>query len=312
MYPKGALAHLARALDWQSKGDEFESRMLHMKTQLLLIALLVLSSTLKAQVVNYSPAYFGPNANPAWEFTDATIPVHTYFSFSEDFFFGFGDNTFSSKLTLEIPLLSERISMKLWVALMEQFKVTEEVSEKRGMNGVLVGGADGDMCIQTRIRLFKEKKIMPNVILNTTLKTASGTNVGKRRYYDTPGYYFDVELGKSVHTKNELVSEIRGAVDLGFLCWQGPYNEQNDAPMYGGKFILSNKLIEFENAIAGYKGWMRNGDNPLVYSSKIALKAKQMSYYLMYQYGIRDFPYHHIRVGFTLKLPEIMPIFNKS
>ena len=27
--PIGALAHLARALDWQSKGDEFESRMLH-------------------------------------------------------------------------------------------------------------------------------------------------------------------------------------------------------------------------------------------------------------------------------------------
>ena len=26
---KGALAHLARAFDWQSKGDEFESRMLH-------------------------------------------------------------------------------------------------------------------------------------------------------------------------------------------------------------------------------------------------------------------------------------------
>ncbi len=26
---KGALAHLARAFDWQSRGDEFESRMLH-------------------------------------------------------------------------------------------------------------------------------------------------------------------------------------------------------------------------------------------------------------------------------------------
>ena len=26
---QGALAHLARAFDWQSKGDEFESRMLH-------------------------------------------------------------------------------------------------------------------------------------------------------------------------------------------------------------------------------------------------------------------------------------------
>ena len=27
----GALAHLSRAFDWQSKGDEFESRMLHTK-----------------------------------------------------------------------------------------------------------------------------------------------------------------------------------------------------------------------------------------------------------------------------------------
>ncbi len=28
---KGALAHLARAFDWQSRGGEFESRMLHKK-----------------------------------------------------------------------------------------------------------------------------------------------------------------------------------------------------------------------------------------------------------------------------------------
>ncbi len=28
----GALAHLARAFDWQSRGDEFESRMLHKAT----------------------------------------------------------------------------------------------------------------------------------------------------------------------------------------------------------------------------------------------------------------------------------------
>ncbi len=29
----GALAHLARAFDWQSRGDEFESRMLHMQKE---------------------------------------------------------------------------------------------------------------------------------------------------------------------------------------------------------------------------------------------------------------------------------------
>lgn len=31
----GALAHLARAFDWQSRGDEFESRMLHKKLKVL-------------------------------------------------------------------------------------------------------------------------------------------------------------------------------------------------------------------------------------------------------------------------------------
>ena len=32
-YGIGALAHLARAFDWQSRGDEFESRMLHMQKE---------------------------------------------------------------------------------------------------------------------------------------------------------------------------------------------------------------------------------------------------------------------------------------
>ena len=35
---KGALAHLARAFDWQSKGDEFESRMLHQKRIYVILA----------------------------------------------------------------------------------------------------------------------------------------------------------------------------------------------------------------------------------------------------------------------------------
>ena len=36
----GALAHLARAFDWQSRGDEFESRMLHKNKRALKINLL--------------------------------------------------------------------------------------------------------------------------------------------------------------------------------------------------------------------------------------------------------------------------------
>ena len=280
-----------------------------MKKQLFLIVFLTLTSVLNAQ--NFSPAYFGPNANPVWEFTDATIPPKTTITLAEDFFFGFGDRTISTKPTIEVPLLPECVSLKVWVTLLEYFELTEEVAKKRSIVGKdLSGFANGDFYVQTRIRIFKEKEKMPSVILNSTLKTASGTNQDQGRYFDTPGYYFDAELGKSIHTKSKLVSEIRGVANIGFLCWETVYT-QNDAPMFGGKIILSNKHIDFENALSGYSGWMGNGgSDPLIYRSKLSLKTSRLNYHLMYQYGIRDFPYHHIQGGISIELQKLTPRYN--
>ena len=279
-----------------------------MKKLYILSVFIVFIVASKAQKVNYSPAYFGPNANPVPEFTDATIPAKTSLGLAEDFFFGFGDNTVSAKLTIEVPLLPEYVSLKVWLNTLEFYRVSEEVRAKRNMpNGNLSGKANGDFYVQTRIRIFKEKTIVPSVILNSTLKTASGTNFEERRYFDTPGYYFDVEFGKSIHTQNKLVSEIRGVANLGFLCWETTNSTQNDAPMYGGKLILSNKYIDFENSLSGYWGWMRNGDNPLIYSSKIGYKTNHVNFHLMYQYGINDFPYHRIQAGFSIGLQKLTP-----
>ena len=45
------------------------------------------------QTVKYSTAWFGPNANPVPEFTDARIPAKTTISLMGDYYFGFGDKT---------------------------------------------------------------------------------------------------------------------------------------------------------------------------------------------------------------------------
>ena len=281
------------------------------KTYILLVSFLSVT-VVNAQEVNYSPAYFGPNANPVAEFTNAKIPAQTTVQLTGDYFWGFGDNTVSTKMLVEIPLLSERISVKVWYTLYENYNVTEAISAERGMLfGNTKGIANGDFYVQTRILISNEKKILPTIILNSTLKTASGSRFYERRYFDTPGYYFDVEIGKSIHLKNKLLSEIRGVVDFGFLCWETTNSTQNDAFMHGEKMILSNKYVDFENSLSGYRGWMRNGDNPLVYSSKLLFKTNVIDYHLMYQYGITDFPYHHILAGISIRLQKLTPNYKQ-
>lgn len=276
------------------------------KTSISIICLFIAFRCL-AQIenINYSPAFFGPNANPVPEFTNATIPGKTSIQLSYDYYFGFGDKTRNLTVTVEIPLLKERVSLKVWSVFLENYRVTEAIYNERGMSGKLSGTENGDFYVQTRISILKEKRYTPALILNSTLKTASAASVKQRRYFDTPGYYFDVEIGKSHHLKNKILSEIRAVADLGFFCWETSGSKQNDAFMYGGKIILSNRLFDFENSLAGYIGWIKNGDSPLVYSSLLRLKQARINIFAQYQYGIRDFPYHHIQAGVSLPLEKL-------
>ena len=284
-----------------------------------LILLTTVISNINAQTVKYSSAWFGPNANPVPEFTDGRIPQKTTISLMGDYYFGYGDETKNGYFKIDIPLVSERVSFKIWSTVFEHYKVTPELSAYREMNGNLSGKSNGDFYVQTRISLLKEKKTAPAIILNSTLKTASGTNFNERRYFDTPGYYFDMEIAKSIYTKSKFINEIRAVGNLGFLCWETTGSSQNDAPMYGAKLIIGNKKWNLDNTISGYWGWIHTnkklsplgdyGDAPLVYNSKITFKSEYMDYFAQYQYGINDFPYHQIRLGISFPVEKLTPKF---
>lgn len=269
--------------------------------------------------VKYAPARFGPNANPVPEMTDVRIPTKTTVSLMGDYYFGYGDKTTNGYVKIELPLLPERVSFKLWFTTLENYIVTPELSVARGMNGNLTGKPNGDLYVQTRISILKERKNAPAIILNTTLKTASGTMFNEKRYYDTPGYYFDVEFGKSFYTKSKFINEIRTVGNFGFLCWETSGSRQNDAPMYGAKLIIGNDKWKLENTLSGYWGWMHThptyganyGDAPLVYAAKFTILAGYMDYFAQYQYGIKDFPYQQIRVGISFPIEKLTPNYKK-
>jgi hypothetical protein len=264
----------------------------------------------------YSTAWFGPNANPVPEFTDARIPAKTTISLMGDYYFGFGDQTTNGYVKVEIPLLPERISLKIWSTVMEHFNTTDALMQLRGASKNS-GFEGGDVYVQTRIRLLKETKNAPQIILNSTLKTASAKTVTTRRYFDTPGYYFDAEAGKSFFTTNSFINEIRAVADIGFMCWETTNSRQDDAPMYGGKIIIGNTHWKLENTLSGYWGWLHTyapispnhdyGDTPLIYATKFSILSKNIDYFAQYQYGITDFPYHQIRVGVSFTLEKLTP-----
>ena len=272
---------------------------------------------INAQTVKYAPAWFGPNANPVPEFTDGRIPAKTTISLMGDYYFGYGDETKNGYFKIEIPLVAERVSFKIWSTVFEHYKVTPELSDYRQMNGNLSGKSNGDFYVQTRISLLKEKKYAPAIILNSTLKTASGTNFNERRYFDTPGYYFDVEFAKSVYTKWKFINELRAVGNLGFLCWETTGSRQNDAPMYGAKIIAGNQNWKLDNTLSGYWGWMHTsatygadyGDAPLVYAAKLTIMKSKIDYFAQYQYGINDFPYHQLRLGISFPIEKLTPKF---
>ena len=269
-----------------------------------------------SQSVKYAPAWFGPNANPVADFGDARIPTETTVSLMGDYYFGNGDKTSNVRYQIEIPLLPSRVSLNVWNTGLERFTVTDEVKTARGMTQNS-GKAAGDFYVQTRISLWKETDRMPDIILNATIKSASGTNFKQRRYFDTPGYYFDVAAGKSFDTGGKFINEIRAVANLGFLCWETSGSLQDDAPMYGGKIILGNNKWQLDNSLSGYWGWIHTnaninpagdyGDAPLVYASKFTLKGSKLDYFAQYQYGIKDFPYQQIRVGISFPIIPLTP-----
>lgn len=286
-----------------------------MKKTILIFIFYFIFQNAYNQIIRYSPAWFGPNANPVPEFTDATIPSETTVQLSGDYYFGYGDQTKNGYIKIEVPLLPERVSFKIWTSILEHYRVTENISNLRQMNGVTKGKANGDFYVQTRISLLKENKKSPAILLNSTLKTASGTNFKERRYFDTPGYYFDLEIGKSFLIMNNLIDEIRLVGNVGFLCWETTNSVQDDAPIYGAKIIIAYNRLRWENTLSGYYGWMHSnprygsdyGDSPLVYATKINFKHNNTNYFTQYQYGIKDFPYHLLRVGVSFSFNKLTP-----
>ena len=249
----------------------------------------------------HSPGFLGPNALPVPEVTDGRINNVSSLTTGGQFHFSEGDNTQNLTLRFNYNFLKDIISVDVFFVPVEFFQMSHAKKEERNVHYRFydVSNATGDLYIHTNFSLLRQEKNNVDLAVRIGLKTASGGNANPARFTDTPGYYFDVSIGKSIGSKNN----IRPYAMLGFYSWETNDDilPQNDAILYGLglEYAFGNHTIK--NELAGYSGYKNNGDKPIVYRLKFSKSFERFVLGAKYQHGLHDFKYKTFEVNLGYK-----------
>ena len=239
-----------------------------------------------------APAYFGPNALPIIDMLDGRTSKELRVELAGEGYIGYGkkNNTVDVYARVCVPLFTRWANLSVWMPV---FGWYDQYDGK--------GSGAGDVYLATDIQIlhnewFKSEKAkyIPQMTLRLGMKTASGEQFERRRHFDDPGYWFDFSIGESFQVKSV---ELRLAGSAGFLCWQTDNARQNDAVMYGLQASMRHEYVSLSATWGGYVGWERHGDAPMSIKVRAAGHIKGFEPYVQYQYGIKDYPFHQIRVG---------------
>ena len=244
-----------------------------------------------------APAYFGPNAWPIVDMLDGRTQSQLHVELAGEGYIGYGNrnNTVDIFARVHVPLFTRWANLSIWMPV---FGWYEQYDGK--------GHGAGDVYISTDIQVLHNEwfksgntKYIPQMTLRLGMKTASGEQFERRRHYDCPGYFFDASIGESIPLQS---IELRFAGSAGFQCWQTDNGRQNDAVMYGLQASLRHEYFSVMATWGGYIGWEEYGDAPMSIKARVAGHVKGFEPYVQYQYGIKDYPFHQIRVGLAYHL----------
>lgn len=258
-----------------------------------------------------APAYFGPNAFPVPDMLDGRTSEDFSVELYGDAFLCTMTGSLTDDLTydafakIRLPLFHHRVNLVLWMPVVEYFRSSPEINALRrtGKDGWTSGWDSGDVYVSTDIMLLEQKRSGIDMTVRAALKTASGNSYGTARVYDSPGYFFDVAVGR------ELLSDmsewsLRTALSAGFLCWQTDNGRQNDAVMFGALIAVAKNRLSADMALGGYVGWEGAGDFPVTLKTRLSWSLGRVALIASHQAGFNDWPFHQIRLGVSYTIPS--------
>ena len=240
----------------------------------------------------WGQAQWGPNALPVIDMSAGETSEELMVEISGSYFRGFDQsNSFTSNLRLNIPLFSRWVNLEAWYSVMDFYQLNNQWKN-----------VAGDIYVSTNIQVLHKDwfkgEYIPSAVARIGIKTASGGDFDNRRFIDAPGYFFDLTIAEKIKFENSWARSLSIAGSIGFYCWQTGRAEQNDAYMYGLRAEYEAEYFRLLAEWGGYTGWQENGDCPMVIKAKLGVPCRfGFEPYVAYQYGIRDWGYHEVRIG---------------
>ena len=268
----------------------------------LAVMLLICSTMLRAFTpTGVAPAFFGPNALPIIDLSDGRTYEQLRVELAADGYFGYdGSRTADLFARVQVPLFTRWVNLSVWMPVYEWYSQSDGT-----------GSGAGDVYLSTDVQVLhnawfkgEKAKYIPQMTIRLGVKTASGEQFARKRHFDDPGYFFDLSMEKSIPLK---AVELRFSGSVGFLCWQTAEARQNDAVMYGLQAQLRHEYFSLQTTWSGYVGWERYGDAPMSLKVRAAGQVKGFEPYVQYQWGIKDYPYHQLRVGLVYNITILKP-----
>ena len=248
----------------------------------------------------WGQAQWGPNALPVIDMSSGETSEELSVEISGSYFRGFDQsNTFTPNLRLNIPLFSRWVNLEAWYSVMDFYSRHETQDTRHETNWHNVAG---DIYVSTNIQILHKdwfkRQYIPSAVARIGIKTASGGDFENRRFIDAPGYFLDLTLAEKIKFENSWSRSVSIAGSIGFYCWQTGRAEQNDAYTYGLKAEFEARYLRLMTEWGGYSGWQNNGDCPMTIKAKLGVPCPLgFEPYIAYQYGIRDWGYHEVRIG---------------
>ncbi|WP_333596186.1 hypothetical protein [Schleiferia thermophila] len=250
--------------------------------------------------MHIEPGRMGPNALPVPDLVFFVWDSLNYLKGNVQTYFAPGDFTFSGGWQVYYQA-DRRVAISAHMVYAEFFKTSVSVRDFRVARTFDARGwAVGDLYVETHWLMVRSRRWIPEVILRSGIKTASGNRLEDARFSDTPGYYFDLNFRK-VFKKNFIVHQWYSM--MGFYAYQ-TYRvdyKQNDALLYGVGWRFQTRTIGLDTHLRGYAGYFGKYDKPLIFSFSFFRQLESYLLSVRFQRGNHSWPFWSAELGFVYR-----------
>ena len=129
-----------------------------------------------------------------------------------------------------------------------------------------------------------------DIMVELSLKTASGNRLADARYTDAATYWFNLNFGRNLYQSADNNTYIRMQGYTGFYCWMtnDKVHRQNDAFNYSAGISGVHRSLSASADITGIYGYKNNGDRPLQLRINANYEYRKNILSLRYKHGMKD------------------------